>query len=177
MLELKSMSTRRSDSVFEYYRAASEKFDYFVVGVTGALCAYISQTFAVKPISVSPQTLELTALLVLVLSVIAGFKRIELSLVAARYNAHTLRVQEQKGNLVSNFQGGHLVNSATGEMMSASTVQMKIQVLSEVLPEFEEGMNKSAEAAGRWYHVRNWLLLCGFLMLVSARVWSAYVPL
>ena len=171
------MGTKRSDSVFEYYRSASEKFDYFIVGLTGTLCAYISQTFSVKPISLSPQTLELAALLVLVMSVVAGFKRIELSLMAARYNAHTLRVQEQKGQLVSKYQGGDLVNSSTGEVLSPLAVQTKIQVLSEVLPDFEKSMNKCAVWAGRWYHIRNWLLMVGFFMLVASRVWSAYVPL
>lgn len=169
------MGTERSDSVFEYYRSASEKFDYFIVGLTGTLCAYISQTFSVKPISVSPQSLELLSLIMLVLSVVAGFKRIEKSLIATRYNAHTLRIQEQKGQLILKRNGGHLVNSATGEMLDPIAVNMKIQVLSEVLPEFEESMNRSAEWAGRWYHIRNGLLLIGFLGLVAARVWGAYV--
>lgn len=162
--------------LFLLYKCGKMRLN-IIFGMTGTLCAYISQTFAVKPLSVSPQTLELVALLVLVLSVIAGFKRIELSLTVARYNAHTLRVQEQKGQLVSKSQGTHLVNSATGEVLDPIAVQTKIMALSEILPEFEQGMRKSAEWGGRWYHIRNWLLMVGFLMLVASRVWSAYVLL
>lgn len=169
------MSTERSDSVFNYYRSASEKFDYFVTGLTGALCAYISQTFTPERISVSPASLELVALLTLIASVVAGFKRIEVSLVTARYNAHTLRLQEQRGQLVSKLGGFPLVNSATGEILDPVTVQNKIQIISEVLPEFEKSSTENAEASGRWYHIRNWLLMAGFLMLVAARVWHAYI--
>lgn len=171
------MGTERSDSVFEYYRPASEKFDYFIVGLTGALCAYISQTFSIDPISFSPQSLELVSLLVLVLSMVAGFKRIEMSLIATRYNAHTLRIQEQRGQLVSKSSSGPMFNSATGEILNPIEVNTKIQVLNEVLPEFENSMNRCANWAGHWYSIRNWLLMVGFLGLVVARVWSAYVPL
>jgi hypothetical protein len=67
-----------------------------------------------------------------------------------------------------------LVNQATGEVLDPFLVQTKIQALSEVLPEFEEGMNKSAEKSGALYKIRNWLLGTGFLLLVAAKVWYAY---
>ena len=168
------MGTERSDSVFTYYRAASEKFDYFVTGLTGALCAYISQTFTPERLSISPASLELAALLTLVVSVIAGFKRIEASLIATRYNAHTLRLQEQRGQMVAKLSRAPLVNSAAGEILNPVSVQTKIQVIAEVLPEFEKSANDKAEASGNWYKTRNWLLMVGFLMLVASRVWRAY---
>ena len=158
-----------------HYRAASEKFDYFVTGFTGALCAYITQTYTPERLSFSPNTLELISLLLLIGSVIAGFRRIEKSLIAYRYNAHTLRVQEQKGQLVTKSKGQMLVNQSSGEIIDPVMVQAKIQMLSEVLPEFEEGMNKAAEKSGNWYKIRNWLLGTGFLLLVASKVWYAYV--
>ena len=39
-LERPPMSTERSDKVHENWWQAAEKFDYFILGVTGALCAY-----------------------------------------------------------------------------------------------------------------------------------------
>ncbi len=161
------MGTERSDDVFTYYRTASEKFDYFVTSLTGALCAYISQTFAPERVSLSPASLELAALLTLIASVIAGFKRIEASLIATRYNAHTLRLQEQRDQLTSKLSGPPLVG--------LPSAQTRIQVIAEVLPEFKKSANDFAEVSGNWYKARNWLLLLGFLMLVTARVWRAYI--
>ena len=37
--------TDRSDELVFRANEASQKFDYFITGMTGALCAYISQTF------------------------------------------------------------------------------------------------------------------------------------
>lgn len=169
------MSSERSDSVFAHYRLASEKFDYFVTGLTGAICAYITQTYHPEKLSINPNTLELLSLLLLIGSVVAGFKRIEHSLVAYRYNAHTLRLQEQKGQLVSKSSGGMVVNEATGEVLDPVSVHTTIQAISEVLPEFEESQNKSANIAGNWYKARNWLLFLGFMSLIGSKVWSAYV--
>jgi len=75
------MNTERSDKVHEYLRQSSEKFDYFVTGITGTLCVYIIQTFQAEKISISPNTLELLSLLTLITSVFAGFKRIECTMV------------------------------------------------------------------------------------------------
>ncbi len=169
------MNSERSDSVFAHYRVASEKFDYFVTGLTGAICAYITQTYHPEKLSLHPTTLELLSLLLLIGSVVAGFKRIEYSLITYRYNAHLLRLQEQKGQLVSKSRGGMVVNEATGEVIDPVSVHTKIQVITEVLPEFEDGQNKNANISGNWYKARNWLLFLGFMFLVSSKVWSAYV--
>ncbi|MEZ5706341.1 MAG: hypothetical protein R3E56_14345 [Burkholderiaceae bacterium] len=45
------MPTERSDKVYETYRQAVEKFDYFILGVTGALCAYISQVYKLAQVT------------------------------------------------------------------------------------------------------------------------------
>jgi hypothetical protein len=168
------MSTERSDNVFFHQRAASEKFDYFVTGITGALCAYISQTYTPSKLSVSPGTLELLALLFLVGSVIAGFKRIETSIMVYRYNAHTLRLQEERGQLASNSAGGHMLNTSTGDVLSREEVFAKLRALTEALPESHKKTEDTAITAGTWYKVRNNLLVIGFLALLASKVWSAY---
>jgi hypothetical protein len=39
------MAIERSDKLFEASRDAQQKFDYFVLGIIGALCAFIGQSF------------------------------------------------------------------------------------------------------------------------------------
>lgn len=95
------MTTSRSDRVHDYWRQSSEKFDYFVTGITGALCAYISQTFNAEKISFSPNTLELLALLTLIASVFAGFKRIECVVETHKHNHGSLYLSELIGALTS----------------------------------------------------------------------------
>ncbi|MDP3419917.1 MAG: hypothetical protein Q8S10_03275 [Thiobacillus sp.] len=39
------MATDRSDKLHTEWRASTEKFDYFILGVICALCAFIAQGF------------------------------------------------------------------------------------------------------------------------------------
>lgn len=169
------MGTERSDKVHENWRQSSEKFDYFVTGITGALCAYISQTFKPEQISFSPNTLELVSLLILVGSVYAGFKRIESAVETHRHNHHSLHLSEQTGQLMSKFEGQHLLNEATGEILPAEQVVAKIKYLKKIQPEVESLAETAAQEAGTWYTWRNRLLASGFCLLVAAKVLGAYV--
>lgn len=168
------MCTERSDKVHKYWRQTSEKFDYFVTGITGALCAYISQTFQAEQISISPNTLELMSLFILIASVYAGFKRIECTVETHRHNHSSLYLGEQIGQLITKFNGGHIINESTGEIMSPEMVKAKIDALKEVQPKIEKNVDNAATAAGNWYTWRNRFLGIGFLILVTSKVWAAY---
>ena len=49
----------RSVIAYEHYREASQRFEYFVLGISGALCAYITQ-------NLKPEKLVLHLVLLLV---------------------------------------------------------------------------------------------------------------
>jgi hypothetical protein len=38
------MSDKRSIIAFEHYREGEQRFEYFITGVSTALCAYVGQT-------------------------------------------------------------------------------------------------------------------------------------
>jgi len=101
--------TDRSVLSYDYYREASQRFDYFVLAVSTALCAYIGQTLVPQKLNVSPYALEVLSLFLLVASVIAGFKRIEKSVVSHRLNHTFLHLNEQRGQLVTSFSGKPVV--------------------------------------------------------------------
>ena len=87
------MSEARSLLAHQRHSDAAQKFDYLITGLTGALCAYIAKDWKPKkPDSFGPEALELIALLVLFASSVAGFKRIELTLVTMALNTEWLRV-------------------------------------------------------------------------------------
>ncbi len=169
------MGTERSDKVHDTWRQASEKLDYFITGLTGALCAYISQTFQPEKISLSPGTLELISLLILVFSVFSGFKRIEKIIQSHAYNHRSLYIAEQTGELVSNYSSGLAVNKETGEVLTPAQIEERVRKLKEVKPDVDKFADDAASAAGFWYTIRNYALLVGFLTLVASKVWAVYV--
>jgi hypothetical protein len=171
------MSTERSDKVHETWRQSSEKFDYFVLGITGALCAYITQTFKFMKLGVTPNSLEFIAFLLLCLAAFAGFRRIEATVAVYRTNHILLRGGEKHGELTDNLSISTkpLINRATGEVIPRDVARANILAIRQTEPELRELAERQATSAGRWYTVRNWLLVAGFCALLSAKVWAAYV--
>lgn len=169
------MPTERSDKVYESWRQAVEKFDYFILGVTGALCAYISQVYKPAQVDLNPGTLELLALLLLVAAAVAGFRRVESTILVTSLNHRYLRAQEERGVLISKANGGHLINESTGDILSPDMVAHQIQVATELIPALRTQLESARNAAERSYGLRNALLFVGFSALVAAKVWSAYV--
>lgn len=168
------MAIERSDKLFEAARDAQQKFDYFVLGIVGALCAFIGQSFKPGELGVNPSTLEFASLLMLVGSAVAGFLRVEGTNQLMRMNAQYLRMQEEKGMMTPTL-GSPVRNSATGEIYLAQEIASKLGALEEVIPTVRAEMDKIGRATLRSYKTRNWLLLSGFLLLLFSRVWAAYI--
>lgn len=168
------MSTARSDSLYGKWRESTEKFDYFVLGVLGALCAYISQTYKAERIGINPGTLELLALIVLVLGAVLGFRRIEAINQVTLINHKILHSYERRGVLVSVIQKGAATNMQTGETYTPEYAKREIKKLNQLLMQLNSQIEPVKNRAQQNYKWRNALILIGFLMLLAAKVFSAY---
>lgn len=169
------MSTERSDGVYGTWRNSTEKFDYFVLGVLGALCAFISQTYKAERIGINPGTLELLALLVLVLGAVFGFRRIEAINQATLINHQILHSYEIRGGFVELIQKGPGFNAQTGETYTPAFAKIEIAKLNKKLEHLHPKIEEVQNRALRHYHRRNALTIIGFLMLLAAKLFSAYV--
>ncbi|MBU0860133.1 MAG: hypothetical protein KJ667_09350 [Alphaproteobacteria bacterium] len=94
------MSERQSDKVWEKWVSENNKFDYFMITITGVLCAYLNQNYTAEKISLSPNTLELASLSCLLISVVCGIKKIEKTIKVLNYNFRLLTIQEDAGKAV-----------------------------------------------------------------------------
>ena len=169
------MSTERSDHLYDSWRTSAEKFDYFVLGILGALCAYIANNFEPTVIGFNPKTVELIALVAFLTSAILGFRRIEASVLLTSLNHRYLRANEHSGLLAQQLASGRpFLNSATGEVYSPQNARTEIAAIEGALPALNEQMRITGDRAEFSYAWRNRLVLLGFLLLVSSRVWSAY---
>jgi len=166
--------TERSVLAYDSWKTSQEKFDYFILGVIGALCAYLSQNIQTAPLGFNSPTLELTGLLVILVAGIAGFLRLEAAVELYGLSHHRLHLNEKKGQLVSNFNGGPLINSQTGQIYSPGDVTLEVGAIDEVLPDLDRKMNRLQSKTLFYYRLRNYFLLVGFLIIVGARVWQAY---
>ncbi len=168
------MTDKRSLIVFGQVHEAEQKFDYFVTGLTGALCGYIAEGYAATKVGLNDSTLELVAILILIVSFWLGFKRIQWGIVVKQLNAFRLDSLEKKGDLTVNFQGGPLVNEGTGDVYLPDTVLKLIQAHGSKASAFQKALdvaNKKARLCCDW---RNRCLFAGFIVLLIAKVAGAY---
>lgn len=168
------MTVDRSIKAFEFYAQARDKFDYFVVGAAGALCAYVAQNLKVGELGATPGTLELAALLVLIGSVVAGFRRMELAVQLLAFNHLTLHHSEIAGELAKGAQQYQRMISDSGEVLGSAEAMQRAVTHSNLAKKVQEQSSGARIPAERWYKWRNRLLLIGFLMLVASRVWAPY---
>ena len=168
------MADQRSDDIYWKWRESTEKFDYFILGATGALFAFISEKYTPEKIDANPGTLELSALFVLVLAAIAGFKRVEYTILVTSINHKELYANENRGALVANSKGGPVFNHSTGEILSESEVKAEIANLTQKITQLQSETLPIQENAKQAYRCRNILLLVGFLTLLAAKLWRAY---
>ena len=168
------MATERSDNIYHKWKESTEKFDYFMLGVLGALCAYLAQNYKPSQVGFNPGTLELLALLTLVLGAITGFRRIEATNLVALINHQCLYANERRGVMASVIQSGPAINTQTGQPYTLEFALGETERLTRLL-EAQKPLLESAKAKahGR-YHLRNWLTLIGFLTVLAAKLASAY---
>jgi hypothetical protein len=170
------MPTERSDKLHSDWRASTEKFDYFILGVICALCAFIAQAYRPSQLGANPSTVELVALLTLVLAVVAGFRRIEQTLLVSVLNHRELHALEARGGMVAKMPAGlPLINEATGQIYTPEQAAARVAAMTATVQEVRPLLEKAKAAAHVHYKRRNGLALLGFLLLLTARVWSAYV--
>lgn len=169
------MATERSDKAYDAWREASEKFDYFITGVTGALVAFIAENLEPARLGLNEVTIEIASVLLLLGSVVIGFKRIETNVTIYRLTSQRLYSTEARGALLSAFQGTPLINQATGDVYSATGVAHEAQIHQAQVRVIEEKSDELAKLSASLYRWRNKLLISGFLLLVISRILPAYL--
>lgn len=166
----------RSDTAYGYWRDASEKFDYFVTGLTGALVAYVGQNLKPVRVGLNPQTVELAALAVLVASVVVGLKRIEVSIQLYKVQHGRLYHEEARGAFLDASQRpGQSLNVLTGDVVTSVEAVTRARGHHVQATAAGDQSDELVKIATSRYHWRNGLLLVGFAALVAARILPAYV--
>lgn len=169
------MSDRTSLQAYEWWWAADQKFDYFIAGISTALAGYLGQSFRPERLGLSPGLLELFSVLAFVGAVVASLKRIESTVHALRVNVAELEKRETAIQMAEYIASGTPLRiRETGEEVDISRLQEAKASHEAMVKAAKEIIQTIQARALRWYAVRTYLLLSGFLLLIGARIWQAY---
>jgi len=166
----------RSDQVFQNLKSAEQKFEYFILGVAVALFAYIGEKNTPQPISFSQNSFELLALVLLVVSIFSGFKRIEKNITSQTVNYSKLEASNKLGSYKKALMSAELQIESSGEIFNPQKAVNKIKFLEEkAIPRYMELMKEINGQSVLLYKVRNWSLLLSFISLIIAKVVGGYL--
>jgi hypothetical protein len=164
-----------SRTAFEHYRDASQRFEYFILGISLALVAYAGQTLAPQRLGLNAYTLEVIGILVIISAIVISFKRLEKIISGLQMNFHLVDSREGRGLLAKAFiEGGNRIAPERGELWKPQDMKKQIEEYDKIIPECEKMIDEVNAIAAQLYRWRNWLLTCGFLALLFGRILEAY---
>jgi hypothetical protein len=167
------MAEQRSIIAFGYYHESEQRFEYFITGISTALCAYVGQTLKPQEFGFNSYTLEVASVVLIVTSIIFGFRRIQLGIHLNFLNHSMLHMGEVRGTLMSMQQGG--VNKLSGEVLTATDVANQIAAINKDLPAAETAIKTTQTKTARYYNYRNVFLLFGFIGLFASKILAPYL--
>ncbi|MFI8398132.1 hypothetical protein ACIGEI_25515 [Pseudomonas sp. NPDC078863] len=140
------MSTNeRSVQLHQSASTESANFDRFVLGATMAACAYLAQTMPFGPLGINVSTMYLATLLIMGLSAVFGFLRIEATISTMNANSSYLHMIEM------------------GELNDLSRRHMA-----------RKAVDKVADRTKTMYVLRNRTMLISFFLYVATKVYATY---
>lgn len=169
---------QRSLIEFAQYRESLRRFEYFIVAVSLALCAYVGHTLhAEKFTFLSAYTIEAVSLGLLILSTGTGLRRIQSLIQISRWNGHLLDAIEKRGAVMVEKPNseGLIVVKYPGRLLTIEGAANWVGELNDRIPVLHHMIEKETTRADSLYKWRNRLLLIGVCGLVLSKVLAPYL--
>jgi len=168
----------RSLVEFGYYRESLQRFEYFIVGVSLAVCAYVGHTLHPEKLTfLSTYTIEVVSLALLILSAGIGLKRIESLVQISRWNGHLLDAIEKRGAVMAAKPNseGLIVVKYPGRLLTMEAAANWVCELNDRIPVLHHMIENATTRADTLYKWRNRLLLVSLCGLVLSKVLTPYL--
>ncbi len=166
----------RSADMYGKAHEGSEKFDYFVCGISGALFAYIGQQYTPHKIEFSLSLLEPLSLVFLLLSFYAGLKRIETVNKCTMVNHKILEAAESARNLADQLReaGESFCDPADGRVIGRIEMDRLRRRQVEISREWAARLAPVKRKALLEYRSRNRWLILGFSAIFLSKLAQPY---
>ena len=170
------MADSRSIEVFKGLKEAQQKLDYFMLGLASALFAFVGGKYEPMPISFSQNSIELLSLALFFISILAGFKRLDINIALMQLNFRKLDINEKKRAIVQALSmNGKVLNTDTGESLNKNNAAQILDMIEDNIPKTETNLKKYSNYYTWSFDIRNWALILGFIALGFSKVLGVYV--
>jgi hypothetical protein len=171
------MAENRSDMVWEHWYRASEKFDYFMAGLSSALTAFDAQSLEKVRPGLNAAGLQAVSAVLLCGAVAVSLDRLRYNVAGLSANHQKLYHSQRRGSLVAGLMKsgpGVLVNTETGEAFSAADAHKAVAYHDNALAQIEPQAARFKKRSEAGYKIRDWLLISGLAVYVASQIWKAF---
>jgi len=160
----------RSIEVFKELSVSMQKFDYFILGISIALFAYLGKDFIPTKLGLNSSTIELIALTALFISIAFGYMRLKCDLTIKSINFKKLHLGETRGALTEAIStNGLKYNANTGDLIDLDKASLEIKVIKEIIEENKVLLKKQQDSSVFLVRVRDVFLVIGFVSILVSK--------
>jgi hypothetical protein len=143
------------------------KYNYFIVGIAAATFAYFGKDFIPNPpLGWNQSSVLLSGLVLLILSIVAGLKKIEEHNTLLRKNGKYLDFYEQFAAYKQNsIDGNASINLESGEVLTPDESTKNAKQLESLLPEFKSELDRRSTKISIYNNTRDYALFGGYILL------------
>ena len=122
----KESMSERSFELAKQNIIGTSKYDYFIVGIGAATFAFFAKNFEFLIFGLNEKTLVLIALLLLILSIVSGLKKIDVYNFFVEKNGKILDQKEKRAGYIKSCETQTVyINEETGEIVSPDNSEIK----------------------------------------------------
>jgi|GEM_PF-3534661 len=160
------------ESQFEYqlYRESSQKFDYYITGISATLTGFFIHNLQPIEFGVNRDTLQLVGISFTAISLIAGLLQIERVATAIRLNHERNKKQRllySAEGMVPNQEMKHQPEDRP--MTPEECIKYKTN-LNKIIKDVDDGMASHGRVSRIAYDVRSYALVLGILCMLGSKI-------
>jgi hypothetical protein len=153
---------------------AQDTFDYFICATTGALVAYIVQSYTPQRLALNPSSLEPLAILLLAGSFFLGLKRIEAGNLMKKVTARIHFLADQMSEITTALAEPKPKIDRSGRLLDPTQLAKEREDHERSMVSLEEQRIRVQQTTKTYYQLRNHFLLAGFLAIFVAKLGQPY---
>ena len=154
-----------------------QKFDYFLLGISIALFAYLGKDFTPTKIGLNESTIELIALTALFISIVFSYMRMKCDLTIKSLNFSILHLGEKRGALTEAMStAGLKYNAETGDVINPHQAAGEIDVIKEIIGENQQALKLKQDRSVWFSRTRELFLIIGFISILLTKYLALILP-
>ncbi|WP_416307257.1 hypothetical protein [Neptunicella sp. SCSIO 80796] len=156
-------------------KQTQQKYDYFIVGLSSTLFAYLGSKFTPGALSFSQNSFELAALTCFLVSILFGIFRLESDIAIQSTDYKKTQAQERLDvvNKIINLPYRN-IDLDSGNEITDSEAKEHQRILKEFVTKSTRGLDKLGGRYKFYFKVRNIALFLGFISLVLSKFLALY---